>query len=162
MIIIVNGILGVGKSTTAQLLTERLENSVYLQGDDYSEFEEFNPRNKQHVYKVLSDIARHINSLSNTSNIIIDYIFEDQEQLDHFLSSLDANHVHRHFYLQCNELEHRERILNRNREDVAWELERIVELRQIMGKSWNGNCRIIGTSSRSIDSVVSEILTKLS
>lgn len=161
MIIIVNGILGVGKSSTAQSLAECLENSVYIQGDDYSEFEEFDPRNRQHLVRVLSDIARHVNSLSNTSNIIVDYIFEDQEQLDYFLSSLHANRDYRHFYLYCNESEHRERILNRNREDIAWELERIVELRHIMNKSWKMNCTIIDTSSRSIDSVVSEMLTKL-
>lgn len=161
MIIIINGILGVGKSSTAQSLAGRLENSVYVQGDDYSEFEEFDPRNKQHLFRVFSDIARHVNSLSSTSNIIVDYIFEDKEQLDHFLSSINTNHDHRHFYLHCNESEHRERIRNRNREDITWELERIVELGQIMDQSWKMNCIIIDTSSRSIDSVVSEMLTKL-
>lgn len=161
MIIIVNGILGVGKSSTAQRLAERVENSVYLQGDDYSEFEGFDPRNKQHIFRVLSDIANEVNRLSGNSNIIVDYIFEDEQQLGHFLSSLRADHHHRHFYLHCNESEHRQRVRNRNRDDVAWELERIVELRQIMGKDRN-NCILIDTSSRSIDSVVDEIVMKLS
>jgi cytidylate kinase len=160
MIIIVNGILGVGKSSTAQSLAERLENSVYLQGDDYSEFEEFDPRNKWHIFRVLSDIANEVNVLSATSNIIVDYIFEDQEQLDHFVSSVIAAHDYRHFYLHCNGSEHRERILSRNREDVSWELERIIELRQIMEKD-RSNCILIDTSSRSIDSIVNEMVTKL-
>lgn len=163
MIIIVNGILGVGKSSTAQSLAERLENSVYLQGDDYSEFEEFDPRSIEHLLRVIGDIATEANALSIERYIIVDYIFEDKLQLNHFVSSLHASHDYRHFYLQCNESEHRQRILNRNRDDLTWELERIVELRQTMEESWwMGNCTIIDTSSKSIDSVVDEMVAKLS
>lgn len=163
MIIIVNGILGVGKSSTAQSLAEHLENSVYLQGDDYSEFEEFDPTNKRHIYKVLSDIAHQVNSLSDKSNIVIDYIFEDQEQVNHFLSSLNKNLRHIHFYIHCDEIEHVERVKQRNREDLGWELQRIIELRAIMDGSWIGNNNVVSlnTTSKPTAIVVSEIISIL-
>lgn len=163
MIIIVNGILGVGKSSTAQSLAERLENSVYIQGDDYSEFEEFDPRNKQHLFRVFFDIARHVNSLSSTSNIIVDYIFEDQEQLDHFLLWLSENHSLIHFYIYCDKVEHVQRARQRNREDLGWELQRIEELRTIMSESWikNNNVVCLDTTSKPIDIVVAEIICNL-
>jgi dephospho-CoA kinase len=163
MIIIVNGILGVGKSSTARMLAERIENSVYIQGDDHSEFEGFNPHHRQHIYTVLSGIASEVNALHHKSNIIVDYIFEDQGQLDHFISSLNKNHGLTHLYIHCDEVEHIERVKRRNREDLEWELHRIIELRTVMHKSWIGNKKVVSlnTSNKPIGVVVSEIIGHL-
>jgi len=161
MIIIINGILGVGKSSTAQMLAERLVNSHYIQGDDHSEFEGFDPRNKQHIYRVLASVASEVDVLHDKSNIIVDYIFEDQEQLDYFTALLDVGQRYSHFYLYCDEIENQQRVLTRSREDIDWELKRIVELRRIMDKNWDVDSIIIDTTARSIEDVVEEVLTNL-
>jgi len=134
MIIIINGSLGVGKSSIADQLRYKFEKSIHLDGDHMGDVHPFNIYDEariDHLYRTL-ELLIGFHQKNNYHNFVINYVFESPESLQELLDLLRPLDPSIHCYwLTCDEEEQAQRIQNRKREDLEWELRRFVELRHI-------------------------------
>jgi broad-specificity NMP kinase len=138
MIIIINGSLGVGKSSVAEAIHYKFDKSVNLDGDyigDVNPFEIYDDARIDHLYRTLAHlIAFH--QENGYPNFVINYVFEAAESLQDLLDLLkqldDEIHV---FWLTCEREAQRERIQARGGNEIEWELERFIELQEIQAKA---------------------------
>jgi chloramphenicol 3-O-phosphotransferase len=138
MIIIINGSLGVGKSSVAEQLQLKFDQSVHLDGDsigDVHPFEIYDDARIHHLYRALQLLVG-FHQENGYSNFVINYVFESpgslQELLD-LLTPLDPSI--RTYWLTCNEEEQAGRIRKRQRNELDWELSRFVELQRIQAEA---------------------------
>lgn len=140
MIIIINGSLGVGKSSVSEELHWRFDKSVYLDGDHIGyvhPFEIYDEARIDHLYRTLA-LLIGFHQENGYQNFVINYVFESPESLQallDYLKPFDAS-IHT-FWLTCDEVEQKKRILKRQREQLDWELDRFIELRTIQEKAAN-------------------------
>jgi len=134
MILIINGSVGVGKSSVSEALHWRFDESVYLDGDEIGRvhpFKIYDNKRIDHLYKTLELLIR-FHQGNGYCNFVINYVFESAGSLEHLLSLLrpldTAIHV---YWLTCDGEEQEQRIRNRKRKQLDWELKRFTELRQI-------------------------------
>lgn len=134
MIVIINGSLGVGKSTVAEALHWKFDKSVCLDGDcigNVNPFEIYDEQRIDHLYRTLA-LLIGFHQQNGYANFVINYVFEAAASLQSLrgrLAPLDADiHI---YWLTCDVPEQERRIRGRGREDVAWELQRFVELQRI-------------------------------
>jgi broad-specificity NMP kinase len=138
MIIIINGSLGVGKSSTAEQLHYKFDKSVHLDGDyigDVHPFEIYNDARISHLYRTI-ELLIDFHQKNGYHNFVINYVFESPESLQELLNllyPLDAS-IHT-YWLTCDKEEQAKRIQTRRREELQWELNRFVELQQIQKKA---------------------------
>ena len=134
MIIIINGSLGVGKSSVAEELHWKFEKSVHLDGDhigDVHPFEIYDDARIVHLYRTLALLVG-FHQKNGYDNFVINYVFESPESLGDLLDLLRPLDASIHIYwLTCDEREQEKRIRARSREQLGWELERFVELQRI-------------------------------
>ena len=134
MIIIINGSLGVGKSSVAEQLHYKFEKSVHLDGDcigDVQPFRIYDKSRLNHLYRTM-ELLIGFHQSNDYRNFVINYVFESSESLQELLDLLYPLDPSIHCYwLTCEEEEQAKRIRNRRREDLEWELSRFVELRRI-------------------------------
>ena len=134
MIIIINGSLGVGKSSVAEALHQKFDRSVYLDGDHIGyvhPFEIYDDERIDHLYQTLALLV-NFHQKNDYDNFVINYVFESANSLQalrNLLEPLDTSI--QIYWLTCNEAEQAERIKSRKREDHDWELQRFVELKRI-------------------------------
>ena len=138
MIIIINGSLGVGKSSVSEKLHQKFDKSVYLDGDEIGNvhpFEIYDAARIEHLYRTL-ELLVGFHQKYGYHNFVINYVFESsgslQDLLD-LLRPLDARI--RTYWLTCDEKEQARRIQGRQRSDLDWELSRFVELQRIQAKA---------------------------
>lgn len=138
MMIIINGSLGVGKSSVSKELHWKFDKSVYLDGDhigDVHPFEIYDDARIDHLYRTLALLVG-FHQGNGYHNFVINYVFESPESLGDLLDllrPLDASiHV---YWLTCDEQEQEKRIRARSREQLDWELSRFVELQQIQARA---------------------------
>ena len=160
MIIILNGSVGVGKTTTAWALSQSFDKSVMLDGDYIGAvhpFEIYDDVRVAYLYKTLVHLIG-FHQAHGYENFVINYVFESPEllaALTGLLERLDSRTYI--FWLTCAPEEQRERILRRNTEQVTWELGRFTELNTILeAASHYGN---IGTQLDTTNKSVAEIVT---
>jgi chloramphenicol 3-O-phosphotransferase len=138
MIIIINGSLGVGKSSVAEELHWKFDKSVYLDGDalgDVHPFEIYDPARIDHLYHTL-ELLVGFHQKHGYPNFVINYVFESPASLQALLDLLRPLERDIHTYwLTCEEQEQARRIRGRQRSDLEWELNRFVELRQIQAQA---------------------------
>ncbi len=138
MIIIINGSLGVGKTSVADQLHYKFDKSVHLDGDalgDVHPFEIYDDERINHLYRTL-ELLVGFHQKNGYHNFVINYVFESSESLQHLLDRLNPLDPRIHTYwLTCNAKEQAKRIRNRKRDDLEWELNRFVELQQIQAKA---------------------------
>jgi len=134
MIIIINGSLGVGKSSVADELHWKFDKSVHLDGDyigDVHPFEIYDDARIDHLYRTL-ELLVSFHQKNGYHNFVINYIFESPDSLQGLIDLLRPHDASIHTYwLTCDEKEQAQRIRNRQRDDLDWELSRFVELRRI-------------------------------
>lgn len=134
MIIIINGSLGVGKSSVAEQLHYKFDKSVHLDGDsigDVQPFKIYDETRLNHLYRTI-ELLIGFHQKNDYHNFVINYVFESPESLQELLVLLRPLDPSIHCYwLTCDEEEQEDRIRNRSREDLQWELGRFRELRQI-------------------------------
>lgn len=134
MIIIINGSLGVGKSSVAEELNYKFDKSVHLDGDhigDVQPFQIYDDARLTHLYRTI-ELLIGFHQKNGYRNFVINYVFESSESLQELLALLRPLDPSIHCYwLTCEEKEQGKRIQNRGREDLEWELGRFVELRRI-------------------------------
>ena len=138
MIIIINGSLGVGKTSVAEQLHWKLDRSVQLDGDhigDVHPFEIYDERRIAHLYRTLALLVG-FHQQNGYSNFVITYVFESAGSLQalfDLLHPLDAS-IHT-YWLTCEAQEQARRIRERHNDDMEWELSRFVELQKIQRKA---------------------------
>jgi hypothetical protein len=134
MIILINGSLGVGKSSVSEELHHKFDKSVYLDGDYIGyvhPFEIYDQSRIDHLYRTLELLVR-FHQKDGYHNFVINYVFESAESLQELIDRLipldSAVHT---YWLTCAEDEQAGRIRGRGQDQLAWELDRFVELNQI-------------------------------
>jgi thymidylate kinase len=134
MIIIINGSLGVGKTSVAEQLHYKFTKSVHLDGDaigDVHPFEIYDEVRVHHLYRTLALLVG-FHRQNGYSNFVINYIFESPAELQELLDLLTPLDPDIHTYwLTCDPKEQSRRIRGRNRRELDWELQRFVELQEI-------------------------------
>lgn len=139
MIVIINGPLGIGKTSVAWALNARLQPSVMLDGDyigAVAPFEIYDAARVAYLYKTLAHLVGYHQREGGYRNFVLNYVFETAEslaELVELLQPLDAEV--RVFRLTCAVEEMGRRIHLRGRAgsegEVAWELARCRELAAI-------------------------------
>lgn len=134
MIIIINGSLGVGKSSTGDELHWKFDQSVHLDGDyigDVHPFEIYNDARVDHLYHTLA-LLIGFHQKYGYHNFVINYVLESADSLEELVKLLHPLDPSIHVYwLTCDEPEQARRIRLRQHEGIDWELQRFVELQQI-------------------------------
>lgn len=134
MIIIINGSVGVGKTTVAEQLHWKFDKSIHLDGDcigNVHPFEIYDERRIDHLYRTL-ELLIGFHQKNDYHNFVINYVFESPESLEQLLARLRPLDPDTHVYwLTCEESEQATRIRGRQSDDHDWELNRFVELHRI-------------------------------
>jgi broad-specificity NMP kinase len=162
MIIIINGSLGVGKTSVAEHLTTKFNRAVHLDGDaigDVHPFAIYDDARITHLYHTLAHlIAFH--QENGYPNFVINYVFESHTSLQELLNLLRPldNDV-QVYWLTCRAEEQEKRIRARSRDQISWELERFVELQAIQAQAAEGGFigEEVDTTGLSVDQVVEKI-----
>ena len=138
MIIIINGSLGVGKSSVADELHRKFVKSVHLDGDalgDVHPFEIYDDARIDHLYRTL-ELLVGFHQKNGYSNFVINTVFESADSLQELLDLLSPLEPSIHTYwLTCEEKEQAKRIQGRQRDEIEWELGRFVELKRIQAEA---------------------------
>ncbi len=134
MILIINGSLGVGKTSVAEQLHWKFDKSVHLDGDsigDVHPFEIYDPARIDHLYRALALLVA-FHQQNGYQNFVINYVFESAQSLGDLLALLRPLDPSIHiFWLTCNPQEQEQRIRARSRDQIEWELARFIELQKI-------------------------------
>ena len=138
MIIIINGSLGVGKSSVAEELHWKFDKSVHLDGDyigDVHPFEIYDEVRLDHLYRTLA-LLIGFHQQNGYHSFVINYVFESPDSLQTLMDLLRPLDPSIHTYwLTCDEEEQAKRIHGRMRQSLKWELRRFVELQSIQAKA---------------------------
>lgn len=138
MIIIINGSLGVGKTTVAEELTWKFDKSIHLDGDSIGNvhpFEIYDPARIDHLYRTLALLVG-FHQENGYTNFVINYVFESHASLQALLDLLTPHDPAIHVYwLTCDKKVQAGRIRGRRRNELEWELDRFVELQEIQRKA---------------------------
>lgn len=162
MIIIINGSLGVGKTSVAEQLTTKFDKAVHLDGDaigDVHPFAIYDDARITHLYRTLAHlIAFH--QAHGYANFVINYVFEAPQSLQALLDLLrpldDEIHV---YWLTCSAEEQEKRIRARSRDQIGWELERFIELQAIQANAAEKG--FIGTQVNTTGLSVEQVAEKI-
>lgn len=89
-LIVINGPMGVGKSSVCKILNRRLENSAWLDGDWCCMMDPFivNDENKEMVIDNISHLLRNYLNNSNLENIILSWVIHKDEILNLILDKI--------------------------------------------------------------------------
>ncbi len=134
MIIIINGSLGVGKTSVADQIMWKFDKAIHLDGDaigNVHPFEIYNPARIENLYRALELLVRFHRQIGY-HNVVINYVFESPGSLQNLLDLLRPLDSSIHIYwLTCEAGEQSRRIQSRRRPDLDWELNRFIELQRI-------------------------------
>ena len=164
MIIIINGSLGVGKSSVAEELQWKFDKSVHLEGDhigDVHPFEIYDDARIDHLYRTL-ELLIGFHQGDGYRNFVINYVFESPDSLRDLLDRLRPLDSSIHTYwLTCDEEEQAKRIQGRRRDNLDWELSRFVELQRIQAQAaQRGFIGIEVDTTRLTSAEVAEVIWK--
>lgn len=166
MIILLNGSLGVGKTSTAEELHWKFDKSVFLDGDCIGAvhpFEIYDEARVQHLYRTLELLIR-FHQQNGYRNFVINYVFESSASLQDLLDLLLPLDSSLHTYwLTCDEHEQEQRIRRRNQESLEWELKRFVELNRIQSQAARQGFigKEVNTTGLSVQEVAEKIWTEI-
>ena len=138
MIIIINGSVGVGKTSVAEQLHWIFDKSIHLDGDcigNVHPFEIYDVERIDHLYHTLALLVEFHQS-HGYANFVINYIFESAGSLQQLLDLINPLDQSIHTYwLTCEKNELERRIRGRGGDEIDWELNRTVELQGIQRKA---------------------------
>lgn len=105
-LILIGGTMGVGKTATSSLLKQKLNQSVFLDGDWCWDMHPF-VVNRETKAMVMNNIVYQLNqfiSCNEIENIIFCWVMHEQSIIDEILSRVDINHCHVYtFSLICSD-----------------------------------------------------------
>ena len=162
MIIIINGSIGVGKTSVSWALQKKFSKSVMLDGDYIGAvhpFKIYDEERIEYLYETLSHLVKFHYS-NGYNNFVINYVFESPASLKKLTKKLETVSGNIFcFWLTCSPLEQKKRIALRDTDQKEWELNRIIELNSILSyadkKGFIG--KKIDTDGKSIDEVAAII-----
>ena len=162
MIVIINGPLGIGKSTAAWGLLHRFSQAVMLDGDYVAAFQPFDYYNQAHLdyaYHTFGVLAAHHHQHGIT-NIIVNWVLESPAQLSRLHGAIRIPHIPiRSYRLRCDADVMADRVRRRNLPDLDFELRRSRELAMILDTAAeNGDLgKVIETTSLTVEQTVDVI-----
>ncbi len=134
-IVVINGPLGIGKSTTAWALSEKFSKAVMLDGDYIAAFHPFDFYHQPHLdyaYSLFALLMRH-HAAHGFRHFVVNWVLESAAQLAvlsaHFAPLGIPVYPYR---LTADPAVIAQRIQQRANPDVAWELERAHTLHSIL------------------------------
>lgn len=138
MIIIINGSVGVGKTSVSWELQEKFNKSIMLDGDYIGAvhpFKIYDDARIEYLYDTLYHLAKFHNS-NGYNNFVINYVFESGDSLKSLIKRLEniTSEIYC-FWLTCSNMKQKKRIYDRNTNQVDWEYKRFVELNNIQIKA---------------------------
>lgn len=163
MLIIINGPLGIGKTTTSWVLLRHFPLGVLLEGDYIAAFQPFDYYNQAHLdyaYQTFGLLVRH-HYTHGIRTIIINWVFESHTQLHALLQAINMPEIPIFTYrLRADPGIIADRIRQRNGPDLAFELQRSQELASILDRAaTQGDLgTVIDTTYLSVDQTVEAIL----
>ncbi|MGG7176293.1 AAA family ATPase [Clostridium paraputrificum] len=159
-LIIINGVMGVGKTTISKRLYKELENSFWLDGDNCWMMNPFNvnDENKEMVLDNIGHILNNFIANSSCKYIIFNWVIHTDEIMQNILSRLNINDVDVYKITLISSEEELIRRINkdvelglRDKENIKRSLERF-ELYKKM------NTIKVDTTNRSIKEIIKKIL----
>lgn len=139
-LIIINGVMGVGKTTISKKLYKELEDSFWLDGDNCWIMNPFKvtEENKKMVLENITFILNNFISNSNSKYIIFNWVIHTDEIMEDIIKNLKADNVEIYkITLMCSKENLLERILKdiklgiRDEENIKRSLDKY-ELYQLM------------------------------
>ncbi|HRX17217.1 MAG TPA: hypothetical protein P5123_12950 [Spirochaetota bacterium] len=138
MIVIINGSVGSGKSTAAYSLQQQFTRSVMLDGDCIGAvhpFQIYDDSRIEYLYDTLLYLIKFHKS-NGYQDFVINYVFETSQSLQSLVNRLETVDPKVCCYrITCSAEEQKKRIINRNSDQVDWELQRFIELNAIQEKA---------------------------
>ena len=132
MIILLNGPIGVGKTTTARWLVSRVEGSALIDGELLTQINPFDHRSLDHFSFGCQTIRTLMDHYGRRgySTFCLTWVIETRAHLAHLIDilRLDSHQEIRSFVLQCGYKELLRRIRGRGRPNLGHELVRGREL----------------------------------
>jgi predicted kinase len=89
MIIVLNGPMGIGKSTLAEALTESIESCVMLDGDRLAAVNPSPANELEYLHAIITLLVAHHRRFGYR-HFVIDYVWHSQEELDALRTQLLA------------------------------------------------------------------------
>ena len=91
-IYVIGGTMGVGKTTTSQVLKKKLTNSVFLDGDWCWDMHPFlvNQETKQMVMENICFLLNQFIRCSSIENIVFCWVMHEQAIIDHILTQINT------------------------------------------------------------------------
>ena len=166
MIVLLNGTLGVGKTTIGRTLSQTTENSVFLDGGELTWMNPFNPKKQEDVlfvFNLFKILAREYKNKGLT-NFFISYEIETPEALEFLQKQLASIDPEFHaFRLTADEESVFKRIKKRAHVNWEQELHRAKELMMIheIPTAKNKLGIIVETSNQSSADVIKSIARTL-
>lgn len=105
-IYLIGGTMGVGKTTTCQIIKNKLNNCVFLDGDWFWDMHPFQvtEERKQMVLENICFLLNNFIKCSAYENIVFCWVMHQQTIIDYIISRLDAANCKIHFIsLVCSE-----------------------------------------------------------
>jgi broad-specificity NMP kinase len=138
MIIILNGPLGIGKTTTAWGVVGRFERAVMLDMDYIAAiqpFDYYRQSDLDYAYQTLAILLTH-HQAHGYQNFVVNWVFESAAQIERLKSHLAPLELPIHvFRLTCAPDVVEQRIRRRNLPDVEWEVQRARDLISILERA---------------------------
>lgn len=158
-LVIINGVMGVGKTTISKNLYKKLDNSFWLDGDNCWMMNPFEVTEENKVM-VVDNIVYLLNNFiknSKSKYIIFNWVIHTDEIMENILSKLDTNNLEIYkITLMCSI----EKLIKRIKEDIQVGLRDEDNINRSLDKldSYNKMKTIkIDTSDKSIEQIIQEI-----
>lgn len=163
-LIIINGVMGVGKTTISKALYKKLDNSFWLDGDNCWMMNPFEVTD-ENKFMVLDNISYILNNFiknSKSKYIIFNWVIHTEYIMKDILNKIDSSSVDVYkITLMCS----KENLINRINKDIKLGLRYEDNIKRSLDRLelYNKMDTIkIDTSNKSIEDIVDEIKVILS
>lgn len=158
-LIIINGVMGVGKTTISKALYKKLDNSFWLDGDNCWMMNPFEVTD-ENKFMVLDNISYILNNFiknSKSKYIIFNWVIHTEDIMKDILNKIDSSSVDVYkITLMCS----KENLINRINKDIKLGLRYEDNIKRSLDRLelYNKMDTIkIDTSNKSIEDIVDEI-----